>query len=310
MPASNVSPPADTLRGALFVALSASAFGAMAIFGRFAYAGGTDVLGLLTLRFLIGGGLLAAVARRRGVVWPRGRALWGIVAMGAIGYVGQSLCYFIALQHAQASLVALLLYLYPAFVTLLAACWLGERLTLMKGGALVLCLAGSALMVGSGHGEPLGIALGLMAAVVYSLYIVAGARLTRGVDPLATTAVVCLSAAAVFCTIAVVRGVTGAPPRFPSTPLAWAAVLAIALVSTVTAMLAFFAGLTRLGAARTSMLSTLEPMVTVLLAAVLLGERLTPLQWLGGAAVLSAVLWLVRAGGGPGEEAVSLEANL
>ncbi|HTH73293.1 MAG TPA: DMT family transporter [Trinickia sp.] len=310
MPASHTSPTSDTLRGALFVALSASSFGAMAIFGRLAYAGGTDVLGLLTLRFLIGGGLLAAVARRRGVVWPRGRALGGIVAMGAIGYVGQSLCYFVALQHAQASLVALLLYLYPAFVTVLAACWLGERLTLMKGGALVLCLAGSALMVGSGHGEPLGIALGLLAAVVYSLYIVAGARLTRGVDPLATTAVVCLSAAAVFCTIALVRSASGAPPRFPSSPLAWGAVVAIALVSTVTAMLAFFAGLTRLGAARTSMLSTLEPMVTVLLAAVLLGERLTPLQWLGGAAVLSAVLWLVRAGGGPREDAVSLEANL
>lgn len=310
MTASDTSAPTDTLRGALFVALSASAFGAMAIFGRLAYAGGTDVLGLLTLRFLVGGGLLAAVARRRGVVWPRGRALGGIVAMGAIGYVGQSLCYFVALQHAQASLVALLLYLYPAFVTLLAACWLGERLTVPKSGALVLCLAGSALMVGSGHGEPLGVALALMAAVVYSLYIVAGARLTRGVDPLATTAVVCLSAAAVFCTIALVRSVSGAPPRFPSTPLAWAAVVAIALISTVTAMLAFFAGLARLGAARTSMLSTLEPVVTVLLAAVLLGERLTPLQWLGGAAVLSAVLWLVRAGGGPREDAVSLEANL
>ena len=300
---------ADALRGALFVALSASAFGAMPIFGRYAYAGGADVLGLLTLRFLIGGGILAAVACRRGVAWPCGRTLWGIAAMGALGYVGQSLCYFIALQHAQASLVALLLYLYPAFVTLLAALWLGERLTLMKGAALVLCLAGSALMVGGGKGEPLGIVLGMTAAIVYSLYIVAGARLTRGVDPLATTAVVCLAAAAVFCTVAITRTLSGAPPHLPGTPLAWAALVAIAIVSTVTAMLAFFAGLTRLGAACTSMLSTLEPVVTVLLAAVLLGERLTVLQWIGGAAVLGAVLWLVGAGGGAPEEVVSLEAN-
>jgi drug/metabolite transporter (DMT)-like permease len=294
----------------LLVALSASAFGAMAIFGRYAFGGGTDVLGLLTLRFLIGGTLLAAVAHRRGVRWPRGRTLWGIVAMGALGYVGQSICYFVALQHAQASLVALLLYLYPAFVTLLAALWLGERLTRVKVAALVLCLAGSALMVGGGHGEPLGIALSLAAAVVYSLYIVAGARITRAVDPLATTAIVCLSAAAVFSCVALVRTLSGAAPHWPATPVAWAAVVAIALVSTVTAMLAFFAGLTRLGAARTSMLSTLEPVVTVSLAALLLGERLTPLQWFGGAAVLAAVLWLVRAGGGPREEAVSLEASL
>ncbi len=301
---------AETLRGALLVALSAACFGAMAVFGRYAYAGGTDVLGLLTLRFLIGGSVLAAVARRRGVPWPRGRTLWSIVAMGALGYVGQSLCYFIALQHAQASLVALLLYLYPAFVTLLAALWLGERLTRVKCAALVLCLAGSALMVGGGQGEPLGIALGLTAAVVYSLYIVAGARVTRGVDPLATTAIVCLSAAAVFCAVSLVRALSGAPPHLPATPLAWSALVAIALVSTVTAMLAFFAGLPRLGAARTSMLSTLEPVVTVLLAAALLGERLAPLQWVGGAGVLAAVLWLVRVGGGARDEAVSLEANL
>jgi drug/metabolite transporter (DMT)-like permease len=301
---------ANTLRGALLVALSASAFGAMAIFGRYAYAGGADVLGLLTLRFLIGGVLLAAIARRRGIAWPRGRTLGGIVAMGALGYVGQSVCYFVALQHAQASLVALLLYLYPAFVTVLAALWLGERLTLVKGAALVLCLGGSALMVGGGHGEPIGIALALAAAVVYSLYIVAGARMTRDVDPLATTAVVCLSAAAVFCTVSIARTLSGAPPHFPTTQLSWAALIAIALISTVTAMLAFFAGLTRLGAAKTSMLSTLEPVVTVLLAAILLGERLAPLQWAGGVAVLAAVLWLVRAGGGPHDEAVSLEANL
>ncbi|MHA7187956.1 EamA family transporter, partial [Burkholderia pseudomallei] len=87
-----------------------------------------------------------------------------------------------------------------------------------------------------------------------------------------------------------------APPHWPRAAAGWAALVAIALVSTVAAMLAFFAGLARLGAARTSMLSTLEPVVTVALAAELFGETLTPLQWAGGVAILAAVLWLVRAG--------------
>ncbi|WP_009970303.1 DMT family transporter, partial [Burkholderia pseudomallei] len=87
-----------------------------------------------------------------------------------------------------------------------------------------------------------------------------------------------------------------APPHWPRAAAGWAALVAIALVSTVAAMLAFFAGLARLGAARTSMLSTLEPVVTVALAAALFGETLTPLQWAGGVAILAAVLWLVRAG--------------
>jgi len=300
----------ETVRGAAFVALSAIAFGAMAIFGRYTYAGGADVLGLLIVRFAVAGAVLALIAIRRRVVWPRGRAVWPIIGMGGIGYVGQAFCYFTALEHAQASLVALLLYLYPAFVTLLAAWWLGERLTKVKAAALVLCVAGSAVMVGGGHGEPLGIALALASAVIYSLYIVIGARFTRGVDPLATSAIVCLSATAMLTVLCVARTLAGAPPQLPGTSGGWAAALAIALISTVAALLCFFAGLERLGAARTSMLSTLEPVVTVLLAAITLGEALTPLQWAGGASILLAVLWLVRAGGGAhDDETVALEAN-
>lgn len=299
----------DTLYGAALVALSAAAFGAMPIFGRFAYAGGTDVLGLLTLRFVIGGVVLAWVARHRGVVWPKGRALAWIAAMGAVGYVGQSLCYFVALRHAQASLVALLLYLYPAFVTVLAAWWLHERLTPIKCAALALCLAGTALMVGGGSGEPLGVVLGLGSAVIYSIYIVVGARVTRGLDPNATTAVVCLAGAAVFVVLSLARTAAGVPPHWPVTAAGWAAVIAIALVCTVAAMLAFFAGLARLGAARASMLSTLEPVITVTLASMLLGESLGALQWVGGASVLGAVLWLVRAGSGAQEDAAVLEPN-
>ncbi|CAN0622649.1 drug/metabolite transporter, DME family [Burkholderia multivorans] len=305
-PRPSPSPSSAAVQGALYVALSATAFGAMAIFGRYAYAGGVDVLGLLIVRFAIGGAVLAAIARHRRVAWPRRQALVPLAAMGAFGYVGQSFCYFSALQHAQASLVALLLYLYPAFVTLLAAWWLGERLTRVKGMALVLCVAGSALMVGGGHGEPLGIALALAAAVIYSLYIVAGAKATRGIDPLATTAVICVSATGMLILLAVVRrAALGVAPHWPVTAGGWAAMLAIALVSTVAAMLAFFAGLERLGAARTSMLSTLEPVVTVALAALLFGEALSPMQWIGGIAILAAVLWLVRAGGAADDAATA-----
>jgi drug/metabolite transporter (DMT)-like permease len=214
--------------------------------------------------------------------------------MGALGYVGQSLCYFVAIQHAQASLVALLLYLYPCYVTLLAAWWLGESLTLPKCAALALCIGGSALMVGGGHGQTLGVVLALVAALIYSVYIVVGARFVRHVDPLAISAVVCIAAAVTLAAAGLVGAMRGAPPRFPHEPGGWAALAAIAFVSTVTAMLAFFAGLQRLGAARTSMLSTLEPIVTVVLAALLLGEALSVVQCVGGALILVAVLWLVR----------------
>lgn len=98
----------------------------MAIFARVAFAGGVDVTALLFLRFLIAGSLMAAfmvISRRR---WPSRRNVWVLALMGGVGYVGQSMCFFSALQYASAGLVALLLYLYPFLVTLLGVAFLKE----------------------------------------------------------------------------------------------------------------------------------------------------------------------------------------
>ena len=84
----------------------------------------------------------------------------------------------------------------------------------------------------------------------------------------------------------------------------WAAIGAIAAVSTVGAILCFFAGLARVGPSAASILSTLEPVVTVGLAAVVFGESLGAVQLVGGALVLSAVVVMQW----PGARARSPEA--
>lgn len=294
-----VHPARDKLAGVLLIALSAAAFGAMAIFARFAYAAGADVYGLLTVRFAVAAVAMALVMRSRGFRLPPWRRVLALAAMGGIGYVGQSFCYFTALNHAQASLVALLLYLYPLFVTILAAVFLKERLTGAAVAALVLCSLGAGLTVGGGQGSALGIALGVAAAVIYSIYIVVGARVTAGVNAIATTTVVCTAAALVYGSLSVLRALSGVPPQFPASAGGWLALLAIALLSTVLAILTFFAGLQKLGAAQASMLSTLEPVVTVVLAAVLLDEHIGWAQAVGGGLILAGVLWLTRRAGAP-----------
>ena len=107
--------------GVLWIVLSAAGFGAMAIFAKLAYQDGVSLSTMLFLRFSFAGLLLAAWGMAHGMRWPRGRDLLWLLAMGGVGYVGQAYCYFSALQHASAGLVALLLYLYPAIVTLLSA---------------------------------------------------------------------------------------------------------------------------------------------------------------------------------------------
>lgn len=271
------------------IVVSAVAFGAMAIFARFAYGGGADVLGILIARFAIAGAILSVVMLATGRSWPRGRSLVVAILMGAVGYVGQSVSYFAALNHASAGLVALLLYAYPTLVCILAAVFLRQPLTRRTIAVLAVSFAGIVLTLGGGHGTPTGIALGLAAAGFYSVYIVVGARELAGTDALASTTVVCLAAGAALALAGLWR-----EPQFPATAGGWAAVAAIALASTVVAILAFFAGLKRVGPAVASIVSTLEPVVTVTLAWIVLGETLSAIQLLGGALVLAAAITLAR----------------
>ena len=281
--------------GAGLVALSALSFGAMAIFARFAFAGGVDVTALLFLRFLIAGSMMTVVMGASRRTWPTRRNALTLTLMGGVGYVAQALCFFLALKHASAGLVALLLYLYPFLVTLLGVVFAGERLTPLRALAVLSALLGTALTIGAGlAGSPLGIALGVSAALIYSIYILAGSRVLRQEDPFAAATVVMLAAAGVFGLL-----VLADTPRFPASIAAWAAVLAIALISTVVAMVGFFAGIKRLGAADAATLSTLEPVVTFALAAIFLDEPVTAAQMAGGATVLAAVIALARGTAGP-----------
>ncbi len=282
----------ERMVGALLVALSSAAFGSMAIFGVWAQDDGTSTPALIFVRFTAAAMILVAFMRVRGIALPPLRECLPVAAMGGIGYVGQAYCYFLALEHAQASLVALLLYLFPAFVAILAAVFLHERIGLVTALALALALAGTFLVVGGGTGRPLGIALGIGAAVIYSIYITVGSVVTRGLDAIAVSTIVCVAAAFVSGVIVAVLAASGRRASFPESAQGWSSLAAIALVCTVMAILAFFAGLRLLGPTSTAVLSTLEPVVTVGLATWLLSETLSTVQAIGAALVLAAVVWL------------------
>jgi drug/metabolite transporter (DMT)-like permease len=279
-------------QGVAWVAVSAIGFGAMAIFAKIAYQEAVSLTSMLFLRFAIAGLLLAAWGTLLGMRWPRGRDLLWLAAMGALGYVGQSFCYFAALKYASAGLVGLLLYLYPAIVTVLAALLYRRRIGAARGWAVLVALAGTALTVGGDlHSQPLGIALGVSGALIYSVYILAGEKVLPRVGALPAATVVMLAAAAVYGGAAVAAG-----PALPGSVAGWAAVLAIAIFSTLLAILGFLKGLEKLGATDASTLSTLEPLVTIGLAMLVLGETVTGLQLAGASLILAAVIYLARHG--------------
>ena len=149
----------------------------------------------------------------------------------------------------------------------------------LASAGLVLVLAGAA----AGALDALGTALGLGAAVVYSAYILISEGVAARVGPLALSTLVCTGAATTL-TLAGLAGGDLDPGGVSAAGFGWLGGLAV--VSTVGAIALFFAGLRRVGPTAASILSTLEPVVTVALAFVVFGESLGPAQLAGGALVL------------------------
>jgi drug/metabolite transporter (DMT)-like permease len=278
------------LVGAGYVAVSACSFAAMAIFAKTAYSSGAETFGLLALRFDFAALLMTGVMLLKRQRWPRGHNLLYLIGMGSIGYVGQSFCFFSALKYASAGLVALLLYLHPAIVAVLACLFFGYRLSGLKLLAIIGALAGTAIIVsGDSCGSATGILLGMGAAFIYSGYILVGTRVLQTETPIAAATVIMLAAAAVFTSLAL-----WFKPALPATISGWLAAAGIALISTVVAMITFFAGLSRLAPGDAATISTLEPLVTVLLAAIFLGEPLTVVKAVGGVVIVGSLILLAR----------------
>ena len=288
----------DRRVGIALCLVSAAGFGSLAIFGKQAYAGGLGVVEVLALRFGIAGPLLVglAVVSGRTLRLPRPVAL-RLLGLGAIGYAVQSSLFFTALTRISASLAALLLYLYPALVTVGAVVLGRHRLDRATVLGVVLALGGVALVLGlpAEPPDPLGVALALAAACWYTVYILVAEYLLRGVDPLVASAHVACGAAGSFLAAAGVVGLEGLGGTRPG---GYAAAAAMAVLGTAVALGTFIAGIARVGSAWASIVSSFEPVCTVALGVAVLGDPLGAGTVLGGAAVVAAAMLLPLLGGG------------
>jgi drug/metabolite transporter (DMT)-like permease len=285
--------------GALLCLASAAAFGGMGILGTLAYDDGATVGTLLASRFVIAAALFWGLAALGGG-WRALRALRrrdvaAALSLGGV-YSVQAGCYFTALGRIDPGLLALLLYTFPSIVAVAAIATGRERAEARTGVALALGTAGLALVVagaGAGALDPVGTALGLATAVVYSGYVLVTSGLASRVPPLVLSALVCTGAAATLTPAAAAAGDLH-PGAVSPAGLVWLA--AIAVVSTVAAVSLFFAGMARVGPTSASILSTAEPLTAVVLAGVVLGQALAPVQLAGAALVGGAVVVLARRG--------------
>jgi drug/metabolite transporter (DMT)-like permease len=281
----------STARATLLVVISACCFGSISVLSTLGINGGARLIDVLFWRYAIAVVLLVVVSGGLAAVRvPRRRAL-ELAAFAGGGQAALAFTTLSALRYIPVASLVFLFYTYPTWVAILAAVRGVERLTAPRIFALSISLAGIALMVGlpgSGTMNPAGVALALGAAVMYALYIPMINHFGTGITPAVTSTYAAGGAALVFLTATL----TGGGPRFQFTPLAWGALLALAIVCTVVAFIIFLRGLAVIGSVRTAIASTVEPFWTALLGSLVLGQSIGPRVFVGGCLIAAAVVML------------------
>ncbi|HEX6130048.1 MAG TPA: DMT family transporter [Candidatus Limnocylindria bacterium] len=291
---------AGDLVGAGLILLAAACFGILGPISHYAEQGGVSSLTLVTWRAALGAAsMVAFIAARRAA----GGA--GIVRLGAVPVrdrwfmAGASvantvlnLAVFVAFLRIGITLSLLVFYLYPAFVALISVAWFGERLERTRWAALVMSLVGMVLVV-AGAGElgqldAIGIGLAFVGALGQTFYVLAARHGFAHVPGAQAAALTMGGAFGLYLLVALLTGALGdlaAPIR--SSAALWPVVVA-GIVGAGIPTVSYIAGIRRLGAPRAAILANFEPVVGVLLAAVLLGEQPTAVQLLGGALIIVA----------------------
>ena len=325
------------LVGIALVVASACGYGSGPLLAKGVYAAGTDWLTLLVWRFTLGAALTLAwvamqPASRAALRRMSRRQVAVFLGLGMV-FSGNAATYYAAVQYAPVSLVALLLYVYPALVAVLAMrfgqSFEGRRPWI----ALGIATFGAALTIGgieSGT-SPLGVTLAVASPLIYSGYIVLSARVAgerRGsipeprrsavgsdpdtsaregdVPPLVAAALMIVGTWLVLVVIAAAVREPALPWQIPAR--SWPGLVGIAILSTAVAIQAFYAGVSRIGAAHAALVSTMEPVFAITLAVLVLGERLDTLQMVGAAFVVVAVVLAQTGRGVAARVAVAREA--
>lgn len=278
--------------GIALVLVSAFGFGISPIFALFAYRGGINVPTMLLIRFSVSSALLFTYLQLSGTgIRCEARLLPPLMGLGLL-YTAQSTFYFSAVKHIPASLAALILYTYPAFVCVLSALIDHQRLRGRTLLSLLCALAGLTLILGTSFRgmNVLGLALATGAALVYSFYIILAGRTLQRFPAIRTAGYVTLFAA-FFCLLA---GLAGGTLGFGFSAVTWLPIAGIIVISTLTAILSFLRGLHILGSQTAAILSTSEPIFTIACAVLLFHDSLTVRQLVGGVLIMAGAFLAVR----------------
>ena len=279
----------------VFILLAASLWGSMGIFVRYFEKIGLRSMDVVMLRVAVAAVLLPAVV---GVMRPNGFKIrlkdsWCFIGTGILSIVMFSFCYFKTITLTSLSVAAVLLYLAPALVMLMAAIFFKERITLLKIIACAIAFLGCALVsnLKGGAMPPLALLTGFLSAFGYAMYsIFSRVAMNKGYHSLTITLYTFW-----FSMIGVLpfsSPLSAISSLQKEGALAFGMVILMGIITSVLPYIFYTLGLSGLEAGKASIMASLEPVVATLIGLVVFKEIPSPLGVLGIFLVLAGVVIL------------------
>ncbi len=264
--------------GVLFSLISGTSYGTYSIFAKLAYGAGLNETSLIFFRCAGTTLLLYTIikfnkSKGKKYVEMTNTHKVKILLLGAVIYAAMTGCYLASFIKIPASIASMIYYLYPAFVTILSILLKIERFDLTKGLALILAGSGMMLLLNTSFGQidPIGIIYALAAAITYTIYILLGNNLMKSSDPMVASMYLMAGVAITYG----ILGLTNGELTFNISAKATMYIILIIFVSTILGLVLFWQGTKIIGPSKASIISMVEPLVTIILACIVFKEAIT-----------------------------------
>ena len=285
-----VNAPASTgeslATGYLLIALVAVFFGIAPSFGKLAFDGGAGPITLQLGRFILAVGVIWIIVRMRGLARPVPRRSWGLLAALITTTALASFGYMTSVSLIPVPMASLTFFAFPLMVGPLSHLVGHERMTPLRLVALALGFAGLSLLLGADlkDADPLGVAMAFGAGTCVAISFLLTRQLSGSLRPLHITAIVTTGCLVIFAVATAVDGL-----RLPTGHLAWLGFM-VNVLCYVVGLSSLYGAIALLGSVRVAVVGNMEPVVSVVTAALLLGQVLGPWQMLGALVVFGGIV--------------------
>lgn len=285
----------ERFKGILYIVLSSIAFGIMPILAKLSYRGGSNTYYTLFLRFFFAAIMVFYYLKSKSISLKISKKqFFMVIIMGVLGYTLTSASLFMSYNYLSIGMATMILYTYPAIVTLLSYLFFKEKMYPRKIISLLISTVGIYILIdkGSVSFNLKGIILAAMAAVLFSLYVLGTSLKEIKVinSYVLTFYISCVASVVMF-----ISAITTNNFDMHISFYALVSILLLAVISTVVALTAFLEGVRIIGPSKASIFSTIEPIVALLLGILILGEPISARIIIGSITIIASILILTKA---------------